>query len=159
MAFHTYTMQKGSTGRSVLAYATDAGGSPVRGLAHEDVRAAFVRDDGSTGEIALVVGASDAWAPGGFVEIDADLVPGIYRLGIPDDVLATGATRVAVVLRAADARFEPFDIDLVAFDPQDVDRIGMESLAFEQRLKCLTTAFPLLAVEEQKRLEAQRAES
>lgn len=159
MSFHTYTMQRGSTGRTVLAYAIDSHGGAVSGLTHDDVQAAYVRDDGASGEITLVAGVPGAWSPGGFVEIDPDLAPGIYRMGIPDEVLAPGATRAAVMVQAADAAFEPFDIDLVAFDPQDPDRIGMESLAFEQRLKCLTTAFPLLAVEEQKRLEAQRGES
>lgn len=157
MPFSTYTMQRGTTGRSLLAYAVGGDGRPVAGLQPDDVRAAYVRDDGRAGEIGLQAATTTQWQAGGFVEIDPELMPGMYRLGLPDEVTAAGAARAAVVLQADGAYFEPFDIDLVAFDPQDVDRIGMESLAFEQRLKCLTTAFPLLAVQEQERLEAERA--
>ena len=56
------------------------------------------------------------------------------------------------MITADGGTFEPLDFDIVAFDPQEPERIGMEALAFESRLRCLTTAFPLLAVEEQKRL-------
>ena len=150
MTVRTYTLQRGTTRRNVLVNALNRDGTPASGLAA--VRAAFVRDDGAKDSIRVVPATPGEWTPGGLVEIDAELAPGVYQFGIPDRVMTPGATRAAVVLTADEAWFELIDLDIVAFDPQEPERIGMEALAFESRIRCLTTAFPLLAVEEQKRL-------
>jgi len=157
MSAQTVTLQRGTTSRTVLVTATASDGGPATGLDPSSVTAGFVRDDGTKGTIEISDGHLGAWSAGSLVEVDRDLTPGVYQLGIPDEVIAGGASRAAVVLQSPDLSFSPIDFDLVAFDPQDIDRIGMEALAFEQRVNCLTTAFPLLAVEERKRLEAQRA--
>ncbi len=150
MSVRTYTLQRGSTERNVLVTAARRDGSPASRVA--PVSAGFVRDDGAKGSISVVAGTPGRWTPGGLVEIDPELAPGVYQFGVPDEVVAAGATRAAVIIVADDATFDPLDFDIVAFDPQEPERIGMEALAFESRIRCLTTAFPLLAVEEQKRL-------
>lgn len=154
MTARTYTIQRGTTHRNVLVMATGPDGRPATGV--DDVRCGFVRDDAAKGAIPIVAAAPGEWVSGGLVELDANLAPGVYQFGVPDEVLTAGATRAAVVFRARDVVFEPLDFDIVAFDPQEPERIGMESLAFESRLRCLTTAFPRLAVEERRRLEAER---
>ena len=160
MTAQTHTLQRGTTERTVLVTASRHNGSPATGLAAATpgLRAGFARSDGSRGAIELVEVESGSWTPGGFGEIDPGLTPGVYRFCVPDEVIAAGATRAVVVLQLPDAVFQPIDFDIVAFDPQDVERIGMDALAFEQRINCLTTAFPLLAVQERERLMAQRAE-
>lgn len=154
MSFRTHTLRRGGRAQTVLVVAEDEDGNPVTGLIPDSVRAAYVRDDGVAGAIPLVA-TDGAWASGAFHECDPVLAPGIYRFGLPDQVTAEGATRAIIVLQADRTSIQPVDIDIVAFDPQDQDRLGMEALAFEQRVKCLTTAFPRLAAEEQRRLGAQ----
>jgi hypothetical protein len=160
VGFHTVTIHRGATAQSVLVTAATMSG-PAVGLRHDSTgaRAGFVRTDGRKGEIPLAAGTPGQWGPGGLVEIDADLAPGVYQFDVPDTVLAEGAVRAVVVIQAHGVVFDPIDFDLVAFDPQEPDRIGMESLAFEQRVKCLTTAFPLLAAREQERLRAQERQA
>ena len=44
---------------------------------------------------------TDAWVSGGFKEVDASTMPGIYRLDLPDAAVAVGADDVTVVVRGA----------------------------------------------------------
>lgn len=45
--------------------------------------------------------ASSAWSSGGFKEVDATNMPGIYRLDVPDAAFATGAESVIVTIKGA----------------------------------------------------------
>jgi hypothetical protein len=49
--------------------------------------------------VARTIG--QAWTSGGFAEVDATNMPGIYRLDLPDAALAAGADDVTVVVRGA----------------------------------------------------------
>jgi hypothetical protein len=42
-----------------------------------------------------------AWTSGGFAEIDSSLVPGVYRLDVPNAAFAAGASDVTIVVRGA----------------------------------------------------------
>jgi hypothetical protein len=44
---------------------------------------------------------AQAWTAGGFAEVDATNMPGVYRLDIPDAALASGADDVTIVVRGA----------------------------------------------------------
>jgi hypothetical protein len=44
---------------------------------------------------------TDSWMSGGFKEVDAATMPGIYRLDLPDAAVAVGADDVTVVVRGA----------------------------------------------------------
>jgi hypothetical protein len=44
---------------------------------------------------------AQAWTAGGFAEVDATYMPGVYRLDLPDAALAAGADDVTVVVRGA----------------------------------------------------------
>ena len=87
-------------------------------------------------------------------EVDPALVPGVYRVALPDAAVAEGATRVIVVVHHPDATFDPVDIDLVAFDPQDSVRLGLSALGPEERITALRGAFPRLAELEMREREA-----
>ncbi len=145
MPFHSYTIRRDSVGRELLVYARSAGGTGAAGLDLAQARIAYVRDDD---------GAPVALAPPALEEVDATLVPGVYRIAVPDGALAGGATRVLVVVQHPDAVFDPVDIDLVAFDPLDPVRLGMTALGPEERLTALRGAFPRLAELEMREREA-----
>jgi hypothetical protein len=44
---------------------------------------------------------AQAWTSGGFAEVDATNMPGVYRLDLPDAALAAGADDVTIVVRGA----------------------------------------------------------
>ena len=44
---------------------------------------------------------AQAWTSGGFAEVDATNMPGVYRLDLPDAALAAGASDVTIVVRGA----------------------------------------------------------
>ena len=44
---------------------------------------------------------TDAWVSGGFKEVDAATMPGVYRLDLPDAAVALGADDVTVVVKGA----------------------------------------------------------
>jgi hypothetical protein len=82
------------------------------------------------------------------VEVDPDLLPGIYQFGAPDEMLAPGSTRAVLVVQFPGAVIDPVEVDLVAFDPQDSVRLGMTALSPEARVEALRGAFPRLAAKE-----------
>lgn len=151
MPVQAYTLRKGTEQKSILIHAW-RGKDRATGLSVESpgIKAAYGRDDGTVQQIHLVAGTDEKWAPGGFTEVDAAMLPGVYRLDLPDEALTAGATRAVVVVQAEDAVFHPIDIDLVAFDQQDSHSMGMVALTNEARTSCLTAAFPILAKFEQE---------
>ena len=83
-----------------------------------------------------------------FVEIDSELLPGVYQFGVPDEMLAAGAETVTLMLKFPGTVIEPISIHLVAYDPQDADRLGMAALGPEGRRAALRGAFPRLTAKE-----------
>lgn len=83
--------------------ATD--GSGLTGLAFNTagLTAYEVRPLGVATSITLVTLASPtaAYSSGGFVEVDATNMPGVYRFDVPDSVIATGVRSAVVMLRGA----------------------------------------------------------
>jgi hypothetical protein len=96
---------------------------------------------------------------GGFVEVDAELMPGVYQFGLPDEVVAEGSEHAVLVLRFPGAEIDPIDMALVAYDPQDESRLGMTALGPEGRVAALRGAFPRLTALELKEREALGASS
>lgn len=67
----------------------------------------------STVAISLVDMTLGTWASGGFIEIDATNMPGLYQIGIPDAALADGAESVSITFRgAADMAARSVEIQL-----------------------------------------------
>lgn len=99
------TLKASSTDVSVYVIAVDdRTGQPKTGLAAGDVTASYVRTRGAAVPISVSVlaGPSAAHADGGFVEVDAATMPGLYRFDLPDAAVAAGANQLTVMLTADD---------------------------------------------------------
>lgn len=80
--------------------------------------------------LATLATVTTAWASGGFKEIDATNMPGLYRLDLPNAVLAGGSGRSVVVMLQGATNMVPtlLEIELTAVDNQDAIRFGMTAL-------------------------------
>jgi hypothetical protein len=62
----------------------------------------YVRNQSAPVAITLVTQTpTGAWTSGGFAEISSSLVPGVYRLDVPNAAFAAGASDVTIVVRGA----------------------------------------------------------
>jgi hypothetical protein len=94
----TITIAPASTSQSIELYLGATGLTfSTSGLA-----AYYVRNQSAPVAITLVTQtATGAWSSGGFAEIDSSLVPGVYRLDVPNAAFAAGASDVTIVVRGA----------------------------------------------------------
>lgn len=130
-----FTFKKGATSQTVYFRVFDssstAGGS-LTGLTSNSpgLTCYYVRVLGSATQIPLapqtVIGA---YSSGGFVQVDATNMPGLYRLDLPDAVVATGVDRATVLCKGA-TNMVPVqvDVELVAYDPQAATNLGLSGL-------------------------------
>ena len=94
----TITIAPGSTSQSIELYLGATGlTASTSGLS-----ARYNRTRTESVNIPLVARTiAQAWTSGGFAEVDSTNMPGVYRLDIPDAVLAAGADDVTIVVRGA----------------------------------------------------------
>jgi hypothetical protein len=94
----TITIAPASTSQSIELYLGATGLTfSTTGLA-----AYYVRNQAAPVAITLVTQtATGAWTSGGFAEISSSLVPGVYRLDVPNAAFAAGASDVTIVVRGA----------------------------------------------------------
>jgi hypothetical protein len=92
------TISPASTSQSIELYLGATGLTfSTTGLA-----AYYVRNQAAPVAITLVTQtATGAWTSGGFAEISSSLVPGVYRLDVPNAAFAAGASDVTIVVRGA----------------------------------------------------------
>jgi hypothetical protein len=158
MPLDAYTIKAGTTGKVLLLFLADvASGAGRVGLRHDTAgaTAAFVREgDDRAHRIDLVEGTLGHHRPGGFVEVDPGLLPGVYQFGCPDELLAPGATRAVLMLSFPDVAAGPVEVELVAYDSQDPVQLGMSALTPQGRIRALHGAFPNLARREIREAEA-----
>jgi hypothetical protein len=92
------TIAPGSTSQSIELYL----GATGLTFATSGLAAYFVRNREAPTPIALVTQTpTGTWSSGGFAEISSSLVPGVYRLDVPDAAFAAGASDVTIVVRGA----------------------------------------------------------
>jgi hypothetical protein len=92
------TIAPASTSQSIELYLG------VTGLTYatSGLAAYYVRNQSAPVAITLVTQtATGAWSSGGFAEISSSLVPGVYRLDVPNAAFAAGASDVTIVVRGA----------------------------------------------------------
>lgn len=126
---------KGTTSKLVQVFVMDSSQTDGRGLTglvfnSANLSAYYYREGAASPvQISLVTMVVGTWASGGFKEIDAANMPGWYQLGLPDAALATGAGSVGVMLKgAADMAPVNAELQLVAYDPEDGDSLGLAYL-------------------------------
>ena len=94
------TIAPGSTSQSIELYLGATGlTSSTSGLA-----AYFNRTRTAAVQITPLVALTDmtdGWVSGGFKEVNASTMPGVYRLDLPNAALAAGADDVTIVVRGA----------------------------------------------------------
>ncbi len=143
---HNYTMKAGTKSKLLLVYATSADGMSAKtGLARNlsAASAAYIREGNSTARnVPIVEGRVGGWGAGAFAEVDPKLLPGVYQFGAPDEMIAEGSARAVLLIRFPDTVIKPVEINLVAYDPQDAERIGVWSLAGHKRHEFLRQALP-----------------
>lgn len=112
-----------------------APGEPKTGLTHSDITSAYyTRTRAAAVQItglSTLAAATTAHTDGGFKEVDATNQPGIYRFDPPDACYASGADEVVIQLNmsgASNSIAKPIKNRLVAFNPQDAQRLGLTAL-------------------------------
>lgn len=126
---------KGATSQILYVFIRDSSattGVGLTGLAFNtgSLVASYVRPAAARSAITLATQTTTgAFSSGGFVEVDATNMPGIYRLDIPDAVFATGVDSAVVMLNGA-ANMEPVVIEfqLTGVNLQDAVRAGLTAL-------------------------------
>lgn len=111
-------------------------GEPKTGLLFSDIEtggsASYMRQGAVRQDFELFTQTvAGAYTVGGFVEVDATNMPGVYRLDVPNAALASGADFVIIQLVVASANnavANPLKIDLLAMDLRDAVRGGLSSL-------------------------------
>jgi hypothetical protein len=94
----TITIAPASTSQSIELYL----GATGLTFATSGLAAYYVRNQSAPVAITLVTQTpTGAWASGGFAEISSSLVPGVYRLDVPNAAFSAGASDVTIVVRGA----------------------------------------------------------
>jgi hypothetical protein len=92
------TIAPGSTSQSIELYL----GATGLTASTSGLTARYNRTRTASVSIPLVARTiAQAWTAGGFAEVDATNMPGVYRLDLPDAALAAGASDVTIVVRGA----------------------------------------------------------
>lgn len=129
------SLVKGTTSYRAYIFIQDASvttGAGKISLAYNtaSLKAYYVRPGAAAVAITLITQTvTGAYSSGGFVEIDATNMPGIYRLDVPDAALATGVNAVAIMLSGA-TNMVPcvLEIELTGVDNQDAAAFGLSRI-------------------------------
>jgi len=128
--------------RFLLIDEQGAGGKTGLTAQSEGLRAAYLRDrDAKPTSITLRTWESASHVSGGFREVDVHTMPGLYEMGLPDDVCSKGANRATLMIQAPGVCPEVIHVDLVAYDPYDDYRLGLDCLSREGRHEVISRAF------------------
>ncbi|NUQ71711.1 MAG: hypothetical protein HUU17_12950 [Chthonomonadales bacterium] len=101
------SMMAGSTDQTLLLFIQDStktDGSGLTGLAYNTsgLTCYYARPGASAAAISLASQTvTGSHTDGGFVAVDGTNMPGLYRLDIPDAVVASGVRSVVIMLRGA----------------------------------------------------------
>lgn len=126
---------KGATSQTCYVFIRDSSlttGLGLTGLAYNSgsLVGSYVRPLGSRTAITLATQTvTGAWSSGGFVEVDATNMPGVYRFDIPDAVFATGVDSSIVMLKGA-TNMEPvlIEFQLIGANLQDAVHLGITGI-------------------------------
>lgn len=111
----------GATSQSVYIELVDsATGAPKIGIVYTDVTGSYVRtrDVRTAITMATLASANSAYSSGGFKEVDATNMPGIYRVDVPNAAFASAANvlETIVTIKATGCRTVSRGFRLIAWD-------------------------------------------
>lgn len=133
------SLKAGSTSQSVNVFIQDSSstvGAGLTALAYNTASlVAYYTHAGANAtatsiSLATLAAVNSAYSSGGFKEISSTNMPGVYRLDLPDAVLATSKGPVVTVMLKGATNMAPcvFEIELTGWDNQDGVRGGMTAL-------------------------------
>lgn len=130
------SLVKGTTSKIVHIFIQSSAvstGAGLTGLVFNSASlvAYYIRPgDASPTAITLATATVGSFTSGGFKEVDATNMPGVYELGIPNACLATGANQVVIMLKGA-TNMAPvlLEIELTAWDNQSATSGGLSKFA------------------------------
>lgn len=107
-------------------------GAGLTGLAYNTANLTAYYRKGATGSATAITLATQtvggAYSSGGFVEIDATNMPGMYRLDLPNAVVDTAGSVSLMLKGAANMAQLPIELQVVAVNLEDGVRMGMTAL-------------------------------
>jgi hypothetical protein len=129
------SIKAGTTSQREYVFVNDSAsttGAGKTGIAFNaaSIKAYYVRPGGSATLITLATQTvTGAYSSGGWVEVDATNMPGVYRFDVPDAVFAAGVEKAIVMVSGASGMAPVvMEYDLTAYDPYDTVRLGLTSL-------------------------------
>ena len=129
-----HQLHRGLTSKTVKVFLQDSTSTTGAGLtgltsASSGLIAYYIREgDNATTAITLSAGTLGTWSSGGFVEVDATHMPGIYELGLPNAAVASGNSVVVVIRGATNLVPRNLEIQLTDTDVNDGVRFGLTAL-------------------------------
>lgn len=120
-------IKKGTTSKLLQIFIQDSSktdGSGLTGLAHDtaSLTCYYLKEGSSSAvEITLVTATVGTYTSGGFKEVDATNIPGVYEIDIPNACL-TGAEQVIVMLKGA-ANMAPVVLEVQLVDNTEKDAV------------------------------------
>lgn len=136
-----YELKTGIVDRTIQVFLQDSSsttGAGLPGVVAVELVASYIRvetdNDVTITQLTLndLASLTAAHNDGGWIEINAALAPGWYRLDLPDAVFAAGAWSAGVSLidGGTDNFVAPWtaEIQLVSYDPEDTVRLGLTAL-------------------------------
>ena len=135
----------GTTSHTIDLFLQDsssATGGGLTGLTHSTSGlTAYYRKGGTGASTAITLAtqtATGAWASGGFAEIDATNMPGVYRLDVPNAVIDSagyatvylqGATNLLQTALRIDCKPVPAAVQTIATNAVDADALASDAVA------------------------------
>lgn len=125
-------VQTGRTSKRDVIFIGDSSvttGAGKTGLTNASLTAYYFRDGDATATVhTLAAGTVGTWSSGGFKEIDATNMPGMYEVGIFNAVFANTVDSARVMFKGAGLVPVIIEYQVVPWNPQDAVRLGLTSL-------------------------------
>ena len=145
-------IKAGATSQTIDIFIQDSAsttGGGKTGLAYNTASLTAYYRKGATGSATAITLATQtvggAYSSGGFVEIDATNMPGLYRLDLPNAVVDTAGS-VSLMLKGASGMAPlPIELQVIAADLDDATALGLSRLdaAISSRLATSGYTAPL----------------
>lgn len=128
-------IKAGATKQTVDVFiqdSTSTTGAGKTGLAYNSEGLKAYYRKGATGSATAITLATQtvggAYSSGGFVEIDATNMPGLYRLDVPNAAIDTAGSVSLMLSGATGMAPLPLELQVVAVDLEDGVRLGLTAL-------------------------------